>query len=415
MPSPNILENPAVPLGSRAAWGFWTGSGESTAGELVNPVTMMHSAVVNACVGLLANSVASMSPILYQKQGAGRVEAFNNPLHDLLAIEPSPDGTAFTLWHRFMSNILLTGAGYIEIQRDVKGNPIALWGLDSRQVTIIRQADGSLAFQSSEAMATGRTRTIQSANMIYVPWHLHYDGVTGISAITQARQVVGNSLAMDRYQGQFYSNSAVPSGILTAPAPMKVKPEDKTIMRADWEEQNSGYNRRRTAVLDGGMTFTPLSISQADAEFLASKNYSRQEICGLFGLLPSQIGDTARVAGETFAAQQLTFLVDCLRPWLNKIQQELHRRLIPKFSGLTIEHDVSDRLRVDFASQMQGYAVGRQWGFYTANQVRKALGENPGGPECDVYLTPANMINADRLLDPAYTPTKPTDTGEQNV
>lgn len=414
----NPLNSPSVPLSSPAMWSWLDGGRESTAGELVNPATMMHSAVINACVGLLSNSIASMSPILYQKQGAGRVEAFSNPLHDLLSIEPSPDGTAFTLWHRFMSNILLTGAGYIEIQRDGKGNPIALWGLDSRQVTIIRQADGSLAFQSSEAMATGRTRTIQAANMIYVPWHLHYDGVTGISAITLARQAAGNDLAMDRYQGQFYANSAVPSGILTVPAEKKIKPEDKTVMKQDWEMQNSGHLRRSTAVLDGGMTFTPLSISQADSEFLATRRWSRETLCGLFGLLPSQIGDTARVAGETFAAQQLTFLVDCLRPWLNKIQQELHRKLIPKFSGLTIEHDVSDRLRVDFASQMQGYAVGRQWGFYTANQVRKALGENPGGPECDVYLTPANMINADRLLDPTYTPpapTKPSDTGEQNV
>ncbi len=281
----NPLNSPSVPLSSPAMWSWLEGGRESTAGELVNPATMMHSAVINACVGLLANSIASMSPILYQKQGAGRVEAFSNPLHDILSLEPNPDSTAFTLWHRFMSSILLTGMGFIEIQRDGKGNPIALWGLDSRQVTIIRQTDGSLAFQSSEAMATGKSRTIQSSNCIYVPWHLHADGVTGISAITQARQAAGNDLAMDRYQGSFYSNSAVPSGILTLPEGTKVKPEDKPKMRSDWEMQQSGSNRRRTAVLDGGMTFTPLSISQADSEFLASRNWTRQTLCGLFGLL----------------------------------------------------------------------------------------------------------------------------------
>jgi len=412
-PAMNPLENPAVPLSSRAAWGFWAGAGESSAGELVTPITAMHSAVVNACVNLLANSIASMSPILYMKQGAGRVEAFSNPLHRILTLEPSPDSTAFSLWHRFMSNILLTGMGFIEIQRDAKGNPVALWGLDSRQVTIIRQADGSLAFQSSEAMATGTSRTIKSADCIYVPWHLHFDGITGISAITQARQAVGTSLAMSRYEGQFYNNSAVPSGILTAPAEKKIKPEDKTQMRQDWEDQNSGYNRRRTAVLDGGMTFTPLAISQADSEFLASKNYSRQEICGLFGLLPSQIGDTSRVAGETFAQQQLTFLVDCLRPWLNKIQQELHRKLIPKFSGLSIEHDVSDRLRVDFATQMAGFATAKQFGWMNSNQILAKLGENGIGPVGDVYWRPANMVDASEP-NPAQ-PTKPVDTGEQNV
>jgi HK97 family phage portal protein len=414
-PSPNILESPAVPLSSPAAWAFWNGWGESSSGELVNDITMMHSATINACVSLLSNSIASMSPILYQRVGAGRSEAFNHPLHSILTLEPNAESTAFSLWFRFMTNILLTGAGYIEIQRDAQGNPVALWGLDSRQVTIIRQADGSLAFRSSEAMATGETRTIQSADCIYVPWHLHpRDGVTGISGITLARSQAGLDLAMDRYAGNFYANSAVPSGILTAPPEKTIKPEVKQLMRQDWEQQNGGSNRRRTAVLDQGMTFTPLSISQADADYIASKNMSRQALCGLFGLLPSQIGDTARVAGETFAAQQLTFLVDCLRPWLNRIQQELHRKLIPKYSGLTIEHDISDRLRVDFASQMQGYATGRQWGWYSANDIRAKLGENPIGAEGNVYLQASNMFDASKPA-PAPQPTKPTDTGAPNV
>jgi len=401
--APQILENPNVALSSPAAWAFWNGFGESSAGELVNDVTSMHSAVVNACVSLLSNSIASMSPILYQRQGAGRVEAFSNPLHRLLSLEPNPEHTSFTLWHSFMSSILLTGNGFIEIQR-TKGEVVSLWWLDPRQVTIIREQNGTLAYRTSEAMATGSSRVIKSTDMLHVPWHLRYDGITGISALTQARNSVGTNLAMDRFTGNFYSNNAVPSGILTLPEGLKTKPEDKQKMKQDWDMMNGGQNRRSTAILDQGVTYKPMSISQADAEFLASKNMSRQEICGLFGLHPAQIGDTSRVAGETFAGQQLSFLVDCLRPWLNRIEQELHRKLLPKYSGLTIEHDISDRLRVDFASQMQGYAVGRQWGFYTANQVRAKLGENPGGPECDEYWRPVNVV-------PASEPTTPQDTG----
>jgi HK97 family phage portal protein len=408
--SDSPLENPSVPLSSPAVWGLLGGWGESSAGELVNQTTLMHSAVVNSCVGLLSSSIASMSPILYQRQGAGRSEAFNNPLHDILALEPNEDSTAFSLWHAFMSSILLTGNGFLEVQRNSKGDPVSLWYRDPRCITIIRQADGLLAYVSSEAMAIGTTRTIKSTDCIHVPWHLHFDGVTGISALTQARQTVGTNLAMDRYAGQFYGNNAMPSGIITIPPEKKVKPEVKVDMRRDWDSLNSGFNRRGTAVLDQGITFTPLSISQADSEFLLSKNMSRQEICGLFGLLPSQIGDTARVAGETFAAQQLTFLVDCLRPWTNRIQQELTRKLLPKFSGLSIEHDISDRLRVDFATQQQGYAIGRTGGWYTANQIRAKLGENPGPPECDQYWRPLNMVDAS-----APAPTTPIDTGVTNV
>jgi hypothetical protein len=48
---------------------------------------------------------------------------------------------------------------------------------------------------------------------------------------------------------------------------------------------------------------------------------------------------------------------------------------------------------------MQGYATGKQWGFYSTNDVRKELGENPIGPVGDVYWTPVNMQNSELLLD----------------
>jgi HK97 family phage prohead protease len=61
--------------------------------------------------------------------------------------------------------------------------------------------------------------------------------------------------------------------------------------------------------------------------------------------------------------------------------------------------DLRERLRGDFASTMNGYAVGKQWGFYSTNDVRKELGENPIGPVGDVYWTPVNMQNSELLLD----------------
>jgi Phage portal protein len=158
----------------------------------------------------------------------------------------------------------------------------------------------------------------------------------------------------------------------TLPPGTKMKPEDKVRARGDWETLHSGQNQHRVGILDNGMDVKQLSISNADAEFLASRNFTRQEICGLFGLLPSQIGDTARVAGETFAAQQLTFLTDCLRPWLNKIEQELTRKLLPRSQNpgrkCSIAHDVSDRLKMDTKSQIEAFGTARQWGLMTANE-----------------------------------------------
>jgi hypothetical protein len=64
-----------------------------------------------------------------------------------------------------------------------------------------------------------------------------------------------------------------------------------------------------------------------------------------------------------------------------------------------VEFDTSELLRGDFKSMMDGFAVGKQWGFYSTNTVLAKLGENPIGPEGDILWCPVNMQNAARLLD----------------
>ena len=167
-----------------------------------------------------------------------------------------------------------------------------------------------------------------------------------------------------------------------------IKPEDKTRMRQDWEALQGGSNQFRTAILDAELDVKILSIPNSDSQFLESRKLSREEICGLFGVKPSQIGDTARVAGETYAAQQLDWLVNTLGPWLQKIRQELTRKLLAGLPQYEIRHDTSDRLKLDVKSQMDAFAVARQWGLMTSNQCRKELGLDPGGPECDEYWRP---------------------------
>jgi HK97 family phage portal protein len=397
---------PTVPIAQIARWGDLFGGAGSDSGETVTPLTSMQSATVNSCVRLISQSIAAMKPILYQKAGNGKQEAFDNPLYDILCLECNPDATSFTTWESFVASILLTGNGYLEIETNKQGNVIGLWFLPPATVQPYRQSDGTVIYKCFEGMATGQFRTLKSTQIVHVPG-LSFNGVTGISVIEQARNVIGSNLAMDKFNGRFFANNATPAFVLAMEG--KVRAEDKVKARQDWETMHSGPNQHRVAILDQNTQVKQLSISNADAEFLASRNFTRQEICGLFGLLPSQIGDTARVAGETFAAQQLTFLTDCLRPWLNKIEQELTRKLLPRSQNAgrkySISHDVSDRLKMDTKSQIEAFGTAKQWGLITSNEARTELGLNPGGPECDVFWAPLNTVDAKKLLEPTVAPT----------
>ena len=405
----NPLENPTVPLGSHLGWGFLSGYREDDSGELVNPATAMGQATINSCVRLISETIASMSPILYERSGNGKVEAFDNPLHKILTLEPSPDCSAFSMWDSFVASIALWGNGYLEIQRDGTGTILGLHFLPPTSVTPVRQPDKTIAYRVTLGMAEGTFRLLPAKSICHVPWH-SVDGVSGISVIAQARNVIGSAIAMDKYSGRFWANDATPSGVLKSSA--KIKPEDKLKMRSDWGALNSGANQHKIAILDSDLTYQAIGIPNADSEWIANMRLSRESICGLFKVNPSQIGDTARVAGETYGAQQLAWLTHTLRPWLNRIQQELTRKLIPGLPQYSIEHNVSDLLRLDFKSQMDSFAVARQWGILTSNECREQLGLDPGPAECDTFWSPANMLDAQRLLNP---PVPTVVEGTENV
>ena len=386
------LNSPAVPLSSPIAWQLLSGGGDSDSGESVNPATAMQTATVNACVRLLSSSVASMTPILYRRQSSGKSIAYDNPLHAMLCVEPNPNCSSFTLWEAFMRSVCLTGNGFLEIQRDGLGTVQGLWYLRPDSITPFIQNDGSLAYRCTQGAKAGQFRVLRPENVIHVPWSSS-DGITGVSPISEARNAVGAELAMGKFAAKFFRNSALPQ--LALMTKQKVRPEDRGRLRTDWEALQGGQNQHRIAVIDQDADLKVLSLSNEDSQFLESRRYSREEICSFYGLKPSQIGSESRVAGETFSGQQLSFLVDVLNPWAKRIAQELRRKLLKGLPEYVIEHDVSDRIRLDTESQLKAFAVGRQWGLLTANECRKQLGLDPAGPEADLLWRPVNMADAD--------------------
>lgn len=405
----NTLNSPSVPLSSPAAWSILSQGGDGT-GEPISPHMAMGQAAVNACVTLLSTGLAAATPRLFERVGNGRREALTNPLHNLLSRQPNPETSAFQLWSSFYASALLHGNGFIEIQRDGTGTPQGLWFLPAMSVSVVRKTDSTLAYRVTEGMSPGQFRELAPSQILHLPGHYSPDGVLGVSPLGQCRLAVSGAISMDKFQDRFFRNSATPSGILTTK--LKMKPEDKIKMRADWESLQNGGNQRRIAVLDSEMEYVPLSSSQADAEFIASRKLTREEICGIFGLKTSQIASESRISSETYGGQQLSYLTDCLLPWLLKSRQILESRLISGLPQYEIVMDTTERLKLDFKTQMDAFSIARQQSIMTANECRHQLGLDPAGPEADILTMPAQMIAAQFVLNP---PKPTTTTGVEDV
>ena len=408
----NPMENPAVSLSSPALWG-WLNNGEPTAsGELVNDVTALQQSTVYSCVRVLSESVASLPLKLYERLARGRLEAVDEPLYRLLAVEPNSEMSAFTFWETFTGSLALTGNAYAQIQRNPAGDVVALWPLHPRQTEPIRLPDGSLAYRTADGMQQGQTRIIPAKDVLACPLFC-FDGLRGLSPINQAKQAIGLARAAEKYGSRFFGNGSRPGGVLSTTASLDDK--QQSLIRDSWTSAQGGENQGKTAFLYGDWSYQQIGLSPEESQFLATRQFQRAEIAALFRVPPHMVGDTTRLSNSNHEQQSLSFVTDTLRPYLSRIESEISRKLLPTDdSGKTyfVQFDVTERLRGDFATTMQGYAVGRQWGWFSANDVRRELGENPGGPELDTYLVPVNMADAANLLHSPANNTPPLNADE---
>ncbi len=224
---------------------------------------------------------------------------------------------------------------------------------------------------------------------------LSIDGVTGLSPIAQAREAVGLSLATEEYGAKFFGNGARPGGVLEHPGILK----DPEKLRESWNKVYQGTrNSHKVAVLEEGMKYHTIGIAPEDAQFLETRKYQVNEICRIFRVPPHLVGDLERATFSNIEHQSIEFVQHTIRPWLVRWEQAISRSLLDEKERLLYfaKFNVDGLMRGDYKSRMEGYAVGRQNGWLSANDIR-GLEDLPPIPKeqgGDVYLVNGNMMTA---------------------
>lgn len=390
----NPLDNPAVPLSSGAAFLYDLIAGSPTAaGVAVNEQTAMQLATVYSCINVLASDFSSLPCRVYEQTDKGKVPAVNSDLHYLLSVEPNPEMSSVTFWSTMMACAATSGNCYAIIQWEGT-TPVALWPIPPSYVKPKRK-NNALVYVIT---VNGETKEYLPKDILHVP-AVTLDGMVGLSPILAAKQTIGTAIAAERFGAGFFGRGSRPSGLLTGPMP-KAQPE-KDAIKASWEAANSGENQGRTAVLPDGWEWKPLSVTPEEAQFLETQQYTRTQIAGIYRIPPHMIGDTSRLSNSNHESQALEYVTFTLRPWIVRFEGELQRKLMPrigrKAGKYSVRFDITELIRGDFASQMNGFAIGKQWGFFNTNNIREKLGENPIGPAGDVFWAPLNMVPADKL------------------
>ena len=144
------------------------------------------------------------------------------------------------------------------------------------------------------------------------------------------------------------------------------------------------------------MHFEPLTMPNNEAQFLETRKFQVNEICRIFRVPPHMIGDLDRATFSNIEHQSISFAVHTIRPWLVRIEQAMNRALFAdsEKGRFYVQFNLDGLMRGDYKSRMEGYAIARQNGWMSANDIRELENLNPLSDEDggNVYLVNGNMI-----------------------
>ena len=372
--------------------------GGTTSGKTVTERSAMQMTAVYSCVRILAEAIAGLPLHLYRYgENGSKSKAIDHPLYALLHDEPNPEMTSFVFRETLMTHLLLWGNAYAQIIRNGKGEVVALYPLMPNRITVDRDEHGQLyyEYQTSQNDAhtmKGSVVRLSPRDVLHVPG-LGFDGLVGYSPIAMAKNAIGLAIATEEYGSKFFANGATPGGVLEHPNVVK----DPERVRSSWNAAFGGSaNANKVAVLEEGMKYTPISISPEQAQFLETRKFQIDEIARIFRVPPHMIGDLEKSSFSNIEQQSLEFVKYTLDPWVCRWEQSMQRALLkPDEKPLYfLKFNVDGLLRGDYQSRMNGYAVGRQNGWMSANDIRELenldrIAKEDGG---DLYLVNGNMV-----------------------
>jgi len=397
-----------------SSYAFYMGG--TSSGKNVTERSAMQMTAVYSCVRILAEAVAGLPLHLskYNDDG-GKEKALDHPLYRLLHDEPNPEMSSFVFRETLMTHLLLWGNAYAQVIRNGKNEVVALYPLMPNKMSVDRDERGRLYYTyyrgPDEAIKNKDFAvTLQPSDVLHIPG-LGFDGLVGYSPIAMAKNAIGMAIACEEYGAKFFANGAAPGGVLEHPGTIK----DPQRVRESWQSTFGGSgNANKIAVLEEGMKYTPIGISPEQAQFLETRKFQINEIARIFRVPPHMVGDLEKSSFSNIEQQSLEFVKYTLDPWVIRWEQSIQRALLSHDEKALyfVKFNVEGLLRGDYQSRMNGYAIGRQNGWMSANDIRELenLDRIPAEDGGDLYLINGNMLP---LKNAGAFANTPTDNGKE--
>lgn len=361
----------------------------------------MKISTVNRCVEVLSTSMAVLPTFVMNEVTHQRMHSHR--LGSVLWERANEDMTPFDYSRLMMANELLKGNAYAWLNRDPNtGYVRERIPLPPDCVTIVVERSGALWYVYV-CPRTGEIYRLHPADVLHYK-NFSLDGIEGISTLARAAQTMATAEAAEKYQTAMYQNGGRPSGVLTTESDIggtvDVKKSDGTVetiskkerIRREWEKIHKGPdNSFRLAVLDLGLKYQPIAMSNSDAQFVQSSDLRVADMCRFFGV-PLHLAYAGKQSYNSNEQNGIEFVNYTLLGYETQWKQEDSYKMLlrhERSAGERVMRELKVFLQGDTAAQAAWYRTMREIGAYNADEIR-ALDNRPPVPGGSDYYASWN-------------------------
>jgi HK97 family phage portal protein len=369
--------------------------------SLTQPDSLLTFYAVYACLERIASDVGKCRLRLVEENAIGiwnevEVAAFSPVIR-----KPNHYQNRIQFYENWVLSKLMQGNTYVLKERDNRNVVIGMHILDPWRVRVYQTPLGDVYYELGSNGNMGPSeidseeairRMIPQSEIIHDMCTVKFHPLCGVSPLVCAAMAAGQGMSIQNSSTQFFTNRALPGGILTAPG--EIKEATARRLKEYWQNEFMGNNLGKIAVLGDGLKFEPMMVSAQESQVTEQLGLTAQMVCSAFGVPAYMVGVGSPPSYNNIEALNQQYYSQTLQKFFEAIELGLDEGL-----GLTevTDHvygtwfDLDDLLRMDTQTLVETEAKSIGGGFKSPDEARKRLNLGPVAGGNTPYLQQQNF------------------------
>lgn len=391
--------------------GWWPVVRESFAGAWQQNVVVDQNLALSyhavfSCITLIASDIAKLRVKLVELTAGpnGIWTETSNPAYSPVLRKPNLYQNRIQFWESWIISKLTAGNTYALKQRDGRGVVVRLYILDPRRTRPLVADDGSVFYELNADNLSGLPEglIVPAREIIHDRMNCLFHPLVGVSPLYAAGLPATQGLNIQNNSAWFFKNKSSPGGVLTAPG--HIPDDTATRLKAYWDENFSGENRGKVAVLGDGLKFEAMAVSPVDAQLIEQLKMTAEMVCTTFHVPPYKIGLGAMPTNNNVQALNVEYYSQCLQSLIEAAELCLDEGL-DVGERLGVEFDLDGLLRMDTQTQINTLKEAVGAALMAPDEARRKLDLPPVKGGSSPYLQEQNfslaaLAKRDALDDP---------------